>query len=731
MYNRRFLFAQLGGDVSGARRHGRPLSIALLDLDRFKAINDRTATPWATGARRGRARAARRLRAEDVLGAHRRRGVPRLLPDTGEEAAAQRGRELRCGTPSPGRARPRAASRRASARPRWDGEAPDDLVRRADEALYAAKAAGREHSPRRSCYPASPHMTMTAEEKGEITAKFGKDETRHRGHRGPDRAAHAPHQPPDRAPARAQARPPLASRPAHARRPPPPLPELPPEEGPGGVPLAHPRARPAPLARDGGHRGRAGRRPTSRSRTLRGRRVHARRLLRAHAVLVFYPFAFSPVCTDQLSLYNEVLDDFAERGATLYGVSCDAVWAQQAFREQLGIDDRAAVGLRAQGRGLPRVRRAAPGRLPAARAGADRARRGRALELRRRRRRRPPGRQPPLRRARRAAAVSAVGDWLRPAAAARPGRPRPRAGRRAAGRSSTATTSARSARRSRSGLRELPLRVAFRHFPVRASHPRAFAAACAAEAAGSRTRSGRSTTRCSPTRAGSRIRTCGRGPSGSGSTSRASTPTAARTPSLAGSRRLPRGRRAASRPRRRCSSAGSATPGAPTPALWARLACGARTPVTAGAYTRRDRPPRTPSWSSACAPTRRARRCARSTGSTAASSRLRAPLAGRPRGCRGDRAGGLPARLAPRRALRPERAAVRTWLYQIARHAIIDARRRASVRPGCRARARRRGRARRRRDARAGDARLAGRRGARAAHARAPPDDPAWPSSAA
>ena len=54
-------------------------------------------------------------------------------------------------------------------------------------------------------------------------------------------------------------------------------------------------------------------------------------------VLVFYPFAFSPVCTDQLSVYNEVLDDLSERGATLYGVSCDASWSQQAFKQQLGI----------------------------------------------------------------------------------------------------------------------------------------------------------------------------------------------------------------------------------------------------------------------------------------------------------------------------------------------------------------------------------------------------------
>ena len=54
-------------------------------------------------------------------------------------------------------------------------------------------------------------------------------------------------------------------------------------------------------------------------------------------VLVFYPFAFSPVCTSQLNLYEEVLDEFKARGATLYGVSCDATWSQRAFREKLGV----------------------------------------------------------------------------------------------------------------------------------------------------------------------------------------------------------------------------------------------------------------------------------------------------------------------------------------------------------------------------------------------------------
>ena len=54
-------------------------------------------------------------------------------------------------------------------------------------------------------------------------------------------------------------------------------------------------------------------------------------------VFVFYPFAFSPVCTDQLNLYEEVLDELATRGATLYGVSCDATWSQTAFKDQLGV----------------------------------------------------------------------------------------------------------------------------------------------------------------------------------------------------------------------------------------------------------------------------------------------------------------------------------------------------------------------------------------------------------
>jgi peroxiredoxin len=69
-----------------------------------------------------------------------------------------------------------------------------------------------------------------------------------------------------------------------------------------------------------------------------GGSVTERDLKGERTVLVFYPFAFSPVCTDQLQLYEAALGDLGERGVTkLYGVSCDSSWSQKAFREKLGV----------------------------------------------------------------------------------------------------------------------------------------------------------------------------------------------------------------------------------------------------------------------------------------------------------------------------------------------------------------------------------------------------------
>jgi peroxiredoxin len=55
-----------------------------------------------------------------------------------------------------------------------------------------------------------------------------------------------------------------------------------------------------------------------------------------YSVLVFFPAAFSPVCTDQLSVYEEVLPDLRARNAALYGVSVDGVFALKAFQTSVG-----------------------------------------------------------------------------------------------------------------------------------------------------------------------------------------------------------------------------------------------------------------------------------------------------------------------------------------------------------------------------------------------------------
>jgi peroxiredoxin len=55
-------------------------------------------------------------------------------------------------------------------------------------------------------------------------------------------------------------------------------------------------------------------------------------------LLVFYPMDFSPVCSDQLSIYQEVKPQLAEKGVELVGISVDHAYAHKAFQEKLGID---------------------------------------------------------------------------------------------------------------------------------------------------------------------------------------------------------------------------------------------------------------------------------------------------------------------------------------------------------------------------------------------------------
>jgi peroxiredoxin len=48
-------------------------------------------------------------------------------------------------------------------------------------------------------------------------------------------------------------------------------------------------------------------------------------------VLVFYPADWSPVCSDQLGLYNELLPEFSEYDAQIVGISVDGIWSHLAF----------------------------------------------------------------------------------------------------------------------------------------------------------------------------------------------------------------------------------------------------------------------------------------------------------------------------------------------------------------------------------------------------------------
>ena len=84
-----------------------------------------------------------------------------------------------------------------------------------------------------------------------------------------------------------------------------------------------------------------------RLRDLRGRRV----------ILAFYPADWSPVCGDQMALYNESCREFQRLDAQLLGISVDGVWCHAAFARAPQAPLPAPFRLRAQGRGRARLRR--------------------------------------------------------------------------------------------------------------------------------------------------------------------------------------------------------------------------------------------------------------------------------------------------------------------------------------------------------------------------------------
>jgi peroxiredoxin len=69
-----------------------------------------------------------------------------------------------------------------------------------------------------------------------------------------------------------------------------------------------------------------------------GRKVSLSELRGQTVVLVFYPADFSPVCTDQLSVYQEVLGELEQRGTRLLGISVDGAFCHRAFRNHLNLE---------------------------------------------------------------------------------------------------------------------------------------------------------------------------------------------------------------------------------------------------------------------------------------------------------------------------------------------------------------------------------------------------------
>jgi peroxiredoxin len=69
-----------------------------------------------------------------------------------------------------------------------------------------------------------------------------------------------------------------------------------------------------------------------------GKKITLSELRGQNVVLVFYPLDWSPVCTDQLNLYQDAMSDFKKQGASLYGVSVDSAFSHKAFQDHLGIE---------------------------------------------------------------------------------------------------------------------------------------------------------------------------------------------------------------------------------------------------------------------------------------------------------------------------------------------------------------------------------------------------------
>lgn len=143
--NRRGLFHSLEAELSRARRHERPISILMIDLDGFKAYNDANGHPAGDEALRVIGRLLGfRSRREDVAARYGGEEFVMLLPETDSQGAVTRAERVRrqiASQPFPGGSITASIGVLTCA-----PSAPvnlEDVLRRVDNALYEAKKAGK------------------------------------------------------------------------------------------------------------------------------------------------------------------------------------------------------------------------------------------------------------------------------------------------------------------------------------------------------------------------------------------------------------------------------------------------------------------------------------------------------------------------------------------------------------------------------------------------------------
>jgi diguanylate cyclase (GGDEF)-like protein len=146
LYNRRFFTIRLEEEVSRYRRFNHPMSVVLLDLDGFKAINDDLGHAAGDETLRDMAEILMRYsRGINVICRYGGDEFIVLLVETSKDGArlyADRIRHVLSRHPF-AHGRPLTASFGIASLPEDVTPAADDLIRAADEALYAAKRAGK------------------------------------------------------------------------------------------------------------------------------------------------------------------------------------------------------------------------------------------------------------------------------------------------------------------------------------------------------------------------------------------------------------------------------------------------------------------------------------------------------------------------------------------------------------------------------------------------------------